>query len=158
MLAANLRREFFHKQGGCKMKLKVIALSLIVMTFGMSSVALSASDYYPPERIHCSVDNVGKLKCDDFNRKYLIEDTYTADFPNGQEVLTFTSGVAYFTQQDEWQIFYTYKDSDGKNVKLKSISYSIKPDTQNGAWKKFKEDFYNCTAGYMSCPITNLPA
>lgn len=138
------------------MSLKTIIVSAIAMSLGISSIAFAANDYFPPERIRCSVDNIGKLSCNDFNRKYLVEDTYTADFPSGQEVVfLFGTGVAYYDTQDQWQVFYTYKDSTGKSVKLKSISYSIKPDIQTGAWIKYKDEFYNCTAGYMSCPIFN---
>ena len=52
---------------------------------------------------------------------------------------------------------YVYKDANGKSVKLKTINTSIKPDVKNGAWKQFKDEFYTCDTGYMSCPITNLP-
>lgn len=139
------------------MKLKTLIISTIAAALGISGMAFAANDYFPPERLHCSVDNVGKLTCSDFNRKYLVEDTYTADFPQGKQVLfMFSDGVAYFTNQDEWQIFYTYKDTSGKNVKLKTTSYSIKPDIQNGKWIKFKEEYYSCNASYMSCPIISL--
>jgi len=141
------------------MKLKTIAGCAIALTMGLGSVvALAANDYYPPERLHCKTDAAGKLSCSDFNRKYLIEDTHTADFPAGKEIVfTFATGAAYFTDQNEWSVFYTFKDSSSKNVKLKTTNYSIQPNLTNGAWKKNK-DIYTCTAGYMSCPITNLPA
>jgi hypothetical protein len=99
----------------------------------------------------------GKLSCADFNRAYLTEHTHTANILAGESVtFTFETGVAYRSSQNQWVIFYTYKDFKGKNVTLKSVDPSIQPDMKVGAWKAQK-DFYTCKSGYMSCPITNLP-
>jgi hypothetical protein len=140
------------------MKLNSIFVCATAIAMGLVSVTAFATDnYYPPERLHCKADASGKLTCSDFNRKYLVEDTHTADFPAGKEVvLTFASGAAY-TDHNQWSVFYTFKDTHSKNMKLKSTSDSIQADLKNGAWKQLK-DLYTCTAGYMSCPITNLPA
>lgn len=141
------------------MKLKSIIGTAVVLTFGLGSIAaLAAGDYFPPERLHCKTDVAGKLTCSDFNRKYLVEDTHTANFPAGKDVVfAFASGAGYVDSDNQWSVFYTFKEAGGKNVKLKSINTSIQPDLKVGAWKQIK-DLYSCTAGYMSCPITNLPA
>ncbi len=141
------------------MKLKQMIGCAIAITMGLGSIAaIASSDYYPPERLHCRVDNAGKLTCSDFNRKYLVEDTYTADFPAGKEIIfTFATGAAYSTPQNEWAVFYTFKDTHSKMVKLRTTNTDIQPSLKNGAWKKNK-DLYTCSAGYMSCGITNLPA
>ena len=141
------------------MKLKKIVVSCISIGLGLVSVAaLAATDYFPPERLLCKVDNASNLTCSDFNRKYLMEYTHTADFPAGKEIVfTFSSGTAYFTSQHEWSVFFTYKNTTGKNIRLTSVNTTIHPNIDVGAWKKHP-DFYTCTAGYMSCPITNLPA
>ncbi|MBX3708542.1 MAG: hypothetical protein KIT56_06390 [Gammaproteobacteria bacterium] len=139
------------------MKLKTMVIGAVAIAFGLSGVAVAAGDYHPPERLHCKVNDAGNLSCFDFNRAYLVEATHTADLPPGKEVVfNFSTGTAFVTSQNEWSVFYTYIDSSFKNVRIKTISTSIRPDVQVGAWKKTK-DYYSCTAGYMSCPITNLP-
>lgn len=140
------------------MKLKNIFGSAVVLALGVSGVAFASGDYYPPERLHCKQDTMGKLVCAEFNRDYLIESTHTADLPPGKDmVFVFASGTAYATNMNEWSVFYTYKDSTSKNVRLKTVSTSIKPSFSGSSWVKNK-DFYSCTNGYMSCPITNLPS
>jgi|GEM_PF-2121463 hypothetical protein len=140
------------------MKLKTIIGSAVALTLGLGGVAFAAGDYFAPERMHCKIDNAGKLSCSDFNRSYLTEDTHTAQLPPGKDlVFNFATGAAYFDEgSNAWTVFFTYKDTSSKNVKLRSVNTSIQPDLKNGAWKKNK-DIYTCTAGYMSCPITNLP-
>ena len=139
------------------MKLKNLVVSMMSIALGIgSAAALAAGDYFPPERLHCKVDNSFNLTCSDFNRRYLIEYTRTADFPPGKDIiLTFDHGTAY-ADQKEWSVFFTYADTKGKNVRLATVDTSIHPDFQNGAWKK-NFDHFRCTAGYMSCPITSLP-
>src|SRR5262245_42061031 len=113
------------------MKLKAIVGSALAITLGLGSVAYAGgSDYFPPERINCKTNSVGRLNCSDFNRNYLVEDTYTADFPAGKDVVfNFNSGVAYHTpNESQWTVFFTYKDTHGKNVKLKTVNESIRPD------------------------------
>lgn len=141
------------------MKTKHAVGCLMALMVGMSGAVYASGDYFPPERVHCLMNSVNKLTCDGFSRQYLIEDTYTVNFPVGKDVsLYFSSGVAYYTPgQKEFSIFFTYKDVNGKSVKLKTINTAIKPDVKNGAWKQFKDEFYTCDTGYMSCPITNLP-
>jgi hypothetical protein len=140
------------------MKLNTIVNSMLVFGLGLSlsgvsSAAFAVGDYYPPERMHCMLSAAGKLSCSDFNRQYLVEDTYTANLEVGKDMIfRFARGVAFSAGANEWSIFYTYKNADGKNVKLKTSSILIKPDLQNGAWTSFK-NYYTCTTGYMSCPI-----
>jgi hypothetical protein len=136
------------------MKLKAIGC-MLALSVGLSGVALAAGSYYPPERLHCQVSEAGKLACADFNREYLTEATYTANFEPGKEVIfIFASGSA-FAAGDEWSVFYTYKDMYGKNIRLKSANTSIHPDFDAGEWNKMK-NYFVCTAGYMSCPIVGL--
>jgi hypothetical protein len=141
------------------MKIKHAVTGLAALIVGLSGVVHAAGDYFPPERIHCAMSSANKLSCEGFSKDYLVEDTYTVNFPAGKDVsLYFKSGVAYFTpDQSEMSIFFTYKDINDKTVKLKTVNNSIRPDLTNGAWKKFKQEFYTCDSGYMSCPITNLP-
>lgn len=137
------------------MKLKMIITSA-ALAFGLSGVAF-ANDYYAPERLHCKLDAMGKLSCADFNRTYLIEHTYTAEFPSANvQTFSFATGVAYQTN-DEWVVFYTYKNTYGKNIVLKTTNTSMQPNMTTGAWKNYK-NIYTCEAGYMSCPITSLPS
>lgn len=140
------------------MILKNIIRGAVILALGVSGVAFAGDDYYPPERIHCQADNAGKMSCSDFNRQYLVEGTHTAQLPPGKDlVFNFSTGAAYKSSDSEWVAFYTYRDSSGKNVRLRSVNTNIQPDLETGAWKIYK-DFYICTAGYMSCPITNLPS
>lgn len=140
------------------MKMKSMISCIGALALGFSGLAFASGSYSPPERLHCKTDTAGKLSCSEFNRQYLIESTYTADLPAGKNVVfNFASGAAYYTDQDEWTVFYTYKNAKSENVRLKSINTSIKPDLDNGAWQKGK-DFYTCSAGYMSCGVTSLPS
>lgn len=136
--------------------MKIKALIATVLTLGINSAAFAFTDYYPPERLSCNLTN-NKLTCSDFNRNYLMEDTYTADFNKGEEMFHFGSAVAYFAQ-NEASIFFTYHDNDNKMVKLKTVNTSIKPNLTKGQWKRVTDDIYTCDVGYMSCPITNLPS
>lgn len=136
--------------------MKVKAL-IGMIALGLSGVAFAAGAYFPPERMHCKLNEAGNLSCSDFNRQYLTEATHTADLPAGKElVFNFSSGTAY-ADENEWVVFFTYKDASGKNIRIKTVSSSISPDLENGSWKAYK-DIYTCTTGYMSCPITNLPS
>lgn len=136
------------------MNRKKIITAAMSLALGFGGVAFAA-DYYAPERLMCKLDMFGKLSCADFNRAYLVEHTYTADFPaTNTMTFSFATGTAYQTN-NEWVVFYTYKNSFGKNVTLKSTSVSIKPNLKVGAWKMDK-NIYTCEAGYMSCPITDL--
>ena len=135
------------------MKLRTICVSIIGLTLGLGSIAYGSESYFAPEHLQCRLDN-NKLSCNDFNRAHLIENTYTADFQNSNKLFTFFSGVAYFTAQNEWSIIFTYKDALAKNVTLRTVSTSIKPDLKSGAWVRYKDEFYTCTTGYRSCLFT----
>ncbi len=64
---------------------------------------------------------------------------------------------------------YTYHDSAGNVVKLKTINAKIQPDLTFG-WKQLNNDIYTCSASYIPfvlqdaifavrstpCPITHL--
>lgn len=132
---------------------------VVALVLGVSGVAHAAGDYFPPERLHCTMDSLRKVTCEGFSKQYLVEDTYTVNFPVGKDVsLMFASGVAYFTPDEkEMSVFFTYKDGQNKTIKLKTVNTSIRPDLKNGAWKRFKDEFYTCDSGYMNCPITDLP-
>lgn len=142
------------------MKLKAVIGSMVALTLGLGSMAYAAGDYYPPERIHCMLNNVDKLSCDEFNRQYLAEDTTNADFPKGKDdIFHFVSAVAYMApRQDQASVFYTYNNAKSKMVKLKTINTAIRPDLKNSSWKKFKDDVYTCVDIETKCPITNLPS
>ena len=146
------------------MKLKSIIVGTITalsLSFVMSSFAGltgGQNSYYPPERINCTANN-GKLTCEGFNHQYLVEDTYTADLGSKDQVFAFYSGAAYFTpDKSEATVFFTYRNSHNKSVKIKSTSTSIRPDFENGTWTNVSGDIYVCKEGYMQCPITSLPA
>lgn len=133
--------------------LAAISLSVSTLVFAGSSQA----NYHPPERISCSKIN-GKLVCEGFLHQYLIEDTFTADLDDKDQVFSFASGVAYYnTDQSEATVFYSFRNSHNKVVKLKSAVSSIRPDIENGSWEAVQDDLYVCKAGYMQCPITSLP-
>ena len=135
------------------MKLKTICAGIIGLTLGLGSIAYAATSYFVPEHVQCTLDSKNKLSCNDFNRNLLTEHTYTnADFENERNKLfSFFSAVAYFTPEKEWSILFTYKDTKYKNVTLRTVNTSIKPDLKNGSWVKFKDEFYTCDAGYRSC-------
>lgn len=142
------------------MKMKNIIGTALALTLGMSTViAFAFNDYYPPERIRCGLQK-GRLACNDFNRRYLSEDATNVDFPKGKEMtFHFETAVAYITtQKDAATVFFTYRESSEKMVKLKTIDTSIMPDFAKGAWAKINNELYICTEGYMSCPVTNLPS
>ncbi len=134
--------------------MKVVVGSIAALT--LAGPAFAIGGYFPPERINCHLDEMNKLACVDFNRQVLVEDVHAADFPKNKNVVfSFSSGVAYFTpEKNDWQIFFTYKNANHQFVKLKTTRYSIQPDLKKGAWVKYKDEFYNCTAGYMSCLIS----
>lgn len=130
---------------------------LIALSMGLANGAYAGSDsYFPPERIHCTLNTAGKLSCFEFDRHYLAEDLSTADLEQGKdEIFYFSSGSAYFTpDQKEVTVFYTYKNAYLKTIKLKSVSPSIRPALENSGWKKLNDGLYTCLAGYMRCPIT----
>lgn len=145
------------------MKLRTIIISSIsVLSLGFAAVSFAGlrgvNNYYPPERINCSLDN-SKLSCEGFNHQYLIEDTYTANLNGKDQAFAFSSGAAYFTKdKSEATVFFTYRNSQSKVVKIKSANTSIRPDFESGSWTKVHDDLYVCKAGYMNCPITSLPA
>ncbi len=135
------------------MKLRAIAVGAVVL-MGLSGVVF-ASEFMPAERIHCMVNEVGKLSCE-INHEVLVEHTYTADMPVGKEVVfNFAGAVAYFANQKDgaldWSILYTYVDTKFKNVTLRTVNTTIKPNLQSGTWKRFKNEYYYCNQGYMSC-------
>lgn len=139
------------------MKCKFI-IGMAALTLGMGSVVYAAGDYFPPERINCTMAD-GKLTCQEFNRQYLIENTTTADWGDKDQTFTFYSGNAFFApSMDKITVFYTYKNSNNKNVTLKTFNTTIRPDLANGNWIKLEDDLYTCNTGYMHCPITNLPS
>ncbi len=132
-----------------------LSLGFVTTSFAATS---DANSYYPPERIHCSLIQ-GRLNCEGFSHQYLIEDTYTADMDDNDQVFAFSSGAAYYNgDKSEATVFFTYRNSNFKNVKLKTSVTSIRPDLDNGYWIKVDDDLYVCKDGYMHCPITSLPA
>lgn len=141
------------------MKLKIMIGSTIALAFMSSIVYAVSGGYYPPERINCTLTDSSQVNCSGFSRQYLIEDTSNANLKKGKdETFYFVSAAAYFTpNHDEASIFYTYNNAYFKMVKLKTINTSIRPDFENGDWKKLNDEIYTCDASYMRCPITNLP-
>lgn len=130
----------------------------LVLTMAVGCV-YAGNSYYPPEHLDCKRTATSDLKCESFNRAYLIENTTTADFDKDKpQAFLFYSGAAYYANQqhDEVTVIYTYHNAAGKNVTLKTVDTSITPDLKNGAWVT-KGDISTCDAGYRSCPITNLP-
>lgn len=143
------------------MKLRAIIGSALALTFGLCSAA-SAADYYPPERMQCHLQGSNKLVCEEFNHQYLVEDTYAGHLTSKHETFLFSYGTAYFTPgMSESIVYYTYKSAYGKLVKIKSVNATIRPDINVGNWHRKNansDDIYECNAGYMNCPITNLPS
>ena len=146
------------------MKLKAIIIrAATVISLGFIVAPLSAfaapSSYYPPERVHCTYTNQ-ELSCEGFNHQYLVEDTHTADFDNNRDqVFSFESGAAYYnSDRTEVSVFYTYNNSQHKNVRLRTASTSIRPDFEHGNWVRTAADIFRCDSGYMQCPITSLPS
>tara|TARA_R110000868_G_scaffold316640_4_gene577512 strand:- start:328 stop:771 length:444 start_codon:yes stop_codon:yes gene_type:complete len=144
------------------MQLKTIITSaMTALSLGSSVVTVAGSqgvnNYYPPERIHCSVQN-NKLLCGGFNHRYLIEDIYTANIRQDEKSFSFASGAAYYDgARSEATVFFTYHDARSKTVKLRSATTAIRPDFNGGKWTKVQGDLYVCDAGYMHCPVTSLP-
>jgi hypothetical protein len=142
------------------MELKAIIISAIAtLSLGFAAAGNAASsNYTPPERINCSLVN-GKMNCEGISHQYLIEDTYTAKLDATDQAFSFSSGAAYFNEdKSEATVFFTYRNSNLKVVKVKSANTSIRPDFENGDWVKVHEDLYVCKSGYMQCPITSLPS
>lgn len=141
------------------MNLKQMVIGACALTFGAFGIAHGQTfHYYPPERIHCMLDDSANLSCNAFDRQYLIEDITNAELKKGEGItFHFYSAVAFFTpNKQEASIFLTYHNHDQKIVKLKTTDFSLKPDLKNGTWKQVNEDIYVCDSGYMNCPITNL--
>lgn len=141
------------------MKFKNLLIGTVsVLSLGIAAAAMAGNSYYPPERINCAITG-GKLSCEGFNHAYLVEDTYTADLGNKNQVFAFVSGSAYFTpDKSEARVFFTYRNAHNKTVKIRSVNNSIRPDFENGRWSNVSGDLFVCKDGYMHCPITSLPA
>lgn len=145
------------------MKISNLAISVLAITLGMSSVANARNNavYNPPERINCGLSAASQLSCGDFNHNYLGEGLYTAEFNPGQEqAFYFASAAAYFTtNHQEARVFFTYRNAKGKMVRLETFNTSIQPDLASGSWKAVGtgNDIFTCNEGYMNCGITNLP-
>lgn len=137
------------------MKLKAM-IAACVLASGLSTLAQAqALTFSPPERVNCHINAAQKLNCDDFDRLYLMEDTFNADFQHGKEqAFHFASAAAYLSPGEHTStVFFTYHNSQSKFVKLKTIPVTAFPDLENGHWKKLTNDIYTCDAGYMSCDI-----
>lgn len=137
------------------MKLKNKFAAFVLLS-GLSSLACAQSiAYYPPERIDCRLDNVQKLSCNNFNRQILVEDAYTADLQQGKdEAFYFNTAVAFYApQDDEATIFFTFRNAKSKAVKLRTSVTYLRPDLENGSWRKLNSEIYTCDAGYMSCGV-----
>lgn len=140
-----------------KIIIATVAATLAALSLGVATAA-PITNYVPPERIDCMLDK-GKLRCEGFAHQYLVEDTYTADLDDKDQVFNFASGAAYYnTDKSQATVFFTYRNANFKNVKVKSANTTIRPDFENGAWVRVQDDLYVCKAGYMQCPITSLPA
>lgn len=145
------------------MKFSNFAVSVLTVTLGMSGLAHARNNavYNPPERISCSMKASQQLTCGDFNRRYLSEGLYTADFNQGQDQsFSFSTAAAYFTtNHQQARVFFTYRNGQGKMVRLETFDTSIQPDLASGSWKALNSnnDIYTCNEGYMNCGITNLP-
>ncbi len=141
------------------MELKTIIVSAIAtLSLGFTAATLaSTNNYFPPERIHCSLVQ-GKMNCEGFSHQYLVEDTYTADLDDKDQAFAFASGAAYYNaDKTAANVFFTYRNSKTKVVKVRSANTAIRPDFENGNWTKVHDDLYVCKDGYMHCPITALP-
>ncbi len=140
------------------MKVKpVIAVAILALSVSGLAVAkpVSSDSYTPPERLTCSNVN-GKVSCEGFSRQYLVEDSYIADFKGSDVAFVFVSGAAYYnSDKSEADIFFSYRNSDGKTVKLKTVNFNMRPDLVDGSWLQVQDDLYVCTEGYMSCPIVS---
>ena len=59
----------------------IIAAAILALSVSglVSAKQISSDGYTPPERLTCSNVN-DKVSCQGFNRSYLVEDNYIADF------------------------------------------------------------------------------
>ena len=141
------------------MNLKFLMAGFFLLVVSVSNVVYAdhVSSYYPPERISCQLNGYDKLYCGEINRRYLVEDMTTANLEHGRDnVFYFVSAAAYVTPNNtEARVFFTYKDSQSKLVKLRTLTTSIWPDLKHGNWKKINDDIYVCDTGYMNCLVTN---
>lgn len=144
------------------MKLRNKIFFAIACTLGWVSFAHASSNYYLPERILCKLDDNNRIACKEFNRSYFVEETTNANLTHqNEDVFHFVSAVAYFSSdRTESTIFVDYGNAHFQNVKLKNVNTSMRPDLENvkSEWVKLNDDIYTCDAGYMNCPITNLPS
>jgi len=140
------------------MKLKTMAVSVVAVScLGLVVTAfasISGGRYYPPERIHCMVQDT-TLNCEGFNHSLLVEDKYTADFRGKDNVFAFVSGAYYKLNESEATVLYTYRNKHSKTVRLRSANNSIRPDFSTGHWAKVQDDLFVCKGGYMQCPIVS---
>jgi hypothetical protein len=137
------------------MKLLKIVSSVVALGLGLSSVSY-ASSFFPPERISCTKNAAGSIRCEGFNHSYLVEGVSTSLFKNNEDTFYFDTGSAIFTPgMDEAAVSYTYKNSDHRIMKLRTTSVRLYPDFSNSSWTKVHEDLYMCDAGYMNCAFTD---
>src|SRR3990167_8814381 len=126
------------------MKLKAMFAACMLMS-GLVTIAHARSlTFSPPERLNCHLNSAQKLNCDDFDRLYLTEDTFTADFQEGKDqAFYFASAAAYLAPAEHTAaVFFTYRNAQSKFVKLKTIPVTAYPDIENGHWKQLTKDIY----------------
>lgn len=146
------------------MQTSTLVVRILTVALCMSGIAYARNNavYTPPERISCFLSSTEQLSCGDFNRQYLSEGLYTADFKQGQEQsFTFSSAAAYFTtNHQEARVIFTYRNDERKVVRLETFNTSIQPDLGSGSWRALNNsnDVYVCSEGYKNCGITNLPS
>lgn len=135
--------------------LKTGIKGLLVLMLGMNASAWAMQDYFPAERIHCTINSQKKLSCEGFNRNFLTESIYAANLTQNEPlVFNFAAGFAYQDSTGGWRVRYVYTDSANHAVYLKTVSPSIHPALEHSAWVKKTENRYECFEGYMSCPIS----
>lgn len=138
------------------MKLKLI-LTGSILAVGLVNVAIAGrtTHFNPPERMDCVMNVSRHLECNGFNHDILEHDVSTVDLPVGGDVTVhFSSAVAYLTpDHTESSIFFTYRDTKQKMVRLKTLDAYAKPVWESGHWKKINDEIYTCDSGYMNCSI-----
>lgn len=138
------------------MKLKIM-LTTGILVAGLANTVYAGRTtlYYPPERIDCVMNVAHHLECYGYNQDVLVQDVSTVDLPVGGDVTAhFSSAVAYLTpDHSESSIFFTYRDTKQKMVRLKTLDAYAKPVWESGHWKKINDEIYTCDSGYMNCSI-----
>lgn len=138
------------------MKKIKMATTVVLSTVALlSSSALFAEAYFPPERIQCKQDSQHNVTCHGFDAQYLTLGSAEGldKLSDKKLTLNFLSGRAIY----KGGLAFTYQTSDGAvTVHLVNVSSHVQPDySQQRFWREVAPGLFACNS-YLTCAITTV--